>query len=138
MPVIVRYIASIILILTLCVVSILFGNELATEYFQYEDSIHFFWFSAITYLVPGIFSFPLIFFVLAILKGQDQATNQCSKYLYLYKYLLGLSLLILISIPFIYVNILESKGYVACKGIPHGYMPGMGKQYVTDLSLCNQ
>ncbi|MHA2718305.1 hypothetical protein ACXZ7B_27050 [Vibrio owensii] len=138
MPVIVRYIVSIALILTLSVASIWFGNELAIEYFQYENSIHFIWFSAITYLAPGIFSFPLIFFVLAILKGQEQATTLCSKYLYLYKYLLGISLLILISFPLIYVNILESKGYVACKGTPHGYMPGIGKQYVTDLSLCNQ
>ena len=135
--VIFRYISSIVLILALSSVSVWFGNELAIEYFQYEESIHFLWFSSITYLAPGIFLFPLTFFVLALLKGQEKATALCSKYLYLYKYLLVISLMILISFPLVYVSILEKKGYVACQGIPTGYMPGMGKQYVKDLSLCH-
>ncbi len=54
--------------------------------------------------------------------------------------ILGCVITTVISIMYIiyYTNQLESKGYVSCKGIPIGYMPGMGKQYVTDLSLCGQ
>ena len=37
---------------------------------------------------------------------------------------------------FIYLSELEKRGYLPCRGIPTGYMPGMGKRYVTDLSLC--
>ena len=136
MPSKIRCAYSIIILLTLCIASIWLGKELSTEYFNYGDSIHFLWFSAITYLVPGIFSFPLLLFVLTIIKGQKKAESLCLKYMYIYKYILIISLVILFSFPFVYVNILYSKGYVACKGIPSGYMPGVGKQYVTDLSLC--
>ena len=136
MPSKIRCTFSIIIILTVCACSLWLGHELSTEYFNYGDSIHFLWLSASTYLAPGIFSFPLMLFVLTIIKGQEKAEGLCLKYMYIYKYILIISLVILFSFPFVYVNILYSKGYVACKGIPSGYMPGVGKQYVTDLSLC--
>nr|SHO17372.1 Putative uncharacterized protein [Moritella viscosa] len=37
-----------------------------------------------------------------------------------------------------YIGELESKGYITCKGVPSGWTPGMGTQYVLDLSLCDK
>ncbi|MEY8711631.1 hypothetical protein [Mangrovibacter phragmitis] len=33
---------------------------------------------------------------------------------------------------------LEHKGYIACRGIPSGWMPGMATKYVTNEVLCSK
>jgi len=47
-----------------------------------------------------------------------------------------MSLVIPIVFSFIYVNKIESKGYIKCQGIPSGWMPGMASKYVTNEALC--
>lgn len=39
---------------------------------------------------------------------------------------------------FIYVNKIESKGYIRCQGIPSGWMPGMATKYATSEQLCSK
>jgi len=35
-------------------------------------------------------------------------------------------------------NNLEKRGYIACRGIPSGWMPGMATKYVTNEALCSK
>jgi len=132
----IRLIVSILLILVLSVSSVWFGNTLMKEYFQFGTSIVFSWASGVTYTLPGVLSLPFAFFVLSLLKGQGAATISCSKYIRFYSYILFMLVFLSMLFPLIYINHIENKGYMPCEGIPTGYMPGMGKQYVTDLALC--
>lgn len=132
----IRSAASIVILLVLGGGSAYLGIGIFSEYFSFGDSINFIYFSSVLFLAPVVFLFPVCFFVLVLALNYSKATEICATYIAAYKKILLLSLVILVSFPLIYVNSLERKGYVACKGIPSGYMPGMGKQYVTDISLC--
>lgn len=43
-----------------------------------------------------------------------------------------------IGFRFYFVSELEHRGYIACRGIPSGWMPGMATHYVTDEVLCSK
>lgn len=62
-----------------------------------------------------------------------------SKGLCLFRLFIGgvvVSIAVAFSFKFYYLYELKDRGYVACQGIPAGWMPGMAKQYVTNSSLC--
>lgn len=46
------------------------------------------------------------------------------------------SLIVPIAFSFVYVNTMESKGYIQCRGVPLGWMPGTSTKYATSESLC--
>lgn len=48
-----------------------------------------------------------------------------------------ISLIIGIAFSFFYSVKLERDGYIQCRGIPSGWMPGMATKYVLDESLCH-
>jgi len=37
---------------------------------------------------------------------------------------------------FYFINVLEQKNYIACQGIPSGWMPGMATKYALNKELC--
>lgn len=132
----VRSVASIAILLSLGGGSIYLGVKLFGDYFAFGNSINFIWFSSVLFLAPAVFTLPIFFFVLVLMLNYSKATEMCAAYIKLYKKMLLLLLAISVSFPFVYLNLLERKGYISCKGIPSGYMPGIGKKYVTDPRLC--
>jgi len=67
------------------------------------------------------------------IRSPFEKAKKLTKWL-VYSFLIAIIVPIFVSI--FYINIIENKGYVACSGVPIGYIPGMGTRYVLDLSLC--
>ena len=48
------------------------------------------------------------------------------------------SVILQIGFKFYFVNELEHRGYIACRGVPSGWTPGMATKYVTNEALCSK
>lgn len=80
----------------------------------------------------------LLLSVSPIFKGKKSADTFAVKMSKTAMYGIVMVICVSFTFKFIYLNKLKDKGYVQCKGIPTGWMPGMATKYVTDESLCHK
>ena len=106
------------------------------EYFDWHNVIIFSWMT----LFVLVFSPALIIFAAApgyvVIYGKlmdIDCQRKISKAL-LYLFFLAISGAVVFSVA--YVNTLESKGYIQCKGIPSGWLPGTAVKYAVEDDAC--
>jgi len=93
-------------------------------------------------MTPFVFVFSFIMLVTAIAPGYVVIYGQSMSFaalktlsrVMLFLFLASIFSSILFSLS--YLNLIQSKGYLHCKGIPSGWMPGMATQYATSEALC--
>lgn len=116
--------------------SIWIGLDILNGNWAFPSSLVFSWQAIFTLFFPFI-SIPVILMGLpVVLYGKDLSDKYS---LLLIKVMVGgmiLGLITSVVYGFYFTGQLEQRGYIPCRGVPIGYMPGMGKQYVTDISLC--
>lgn len=125
-----------LIILAMCVFCVLFGIVLFDEYYSFGNVIIFSWFSFSIIVLPFVLIFPLFYFILFLFKDSDYAFKKMNGFIWIFK--LTCIVLIVLGIVFslTYTNSLSERGYIKCKGIPSGWMPGMATKYVTSEALC--
>lgn len=108
------------------------------EYFSFPDSFVFT--SAFIYGLTGFFILTLVVFlsIKPIFLGKQFSLNvqtKVSKFMFA---CLIFSVVFQVIFFILFTNKLNSLGYIACKGIPIGWTPGMGTKYVTNEVLCSK
>ncbi|QCT20222.1 hypothetical protein FEM41_11460 [Jejubacter calystegiae] len=112
-------------------------NDIAV-YFSYPKTLTFSYFTIFSLLSFIIFLPITSLSIHPVFRGKKSSNNFQKK--------VGVTMLvaaILITTTTIifnafYLNRISAKGYVACKGIPVGWMPGMAKKYAINESLCHK
>lgn len=118
--------------------SVWIGLDILNSNWAFPSSLVFSWQAIFTLFFPFI-SIPVMVMGLPVIfLGKDMPVKYSGALIKIAVSGLVLGVIISIVYGFYFTNQLEQRGYTSCRGIPSGYMPGMGKQYVTDLSLCNQ
>lgn len=112
------------------------GTEKIAEYLIFPKS--FIYTSGAIFIVLGSFAMlPILIMLFSpIFYGIKTDVKSQIKYFKVMLYVLIIASISSLTFSLIYLPILDSRGYIACKGTPMGYTPGMGTQYVVDLSLC--
>ncbi|QUM78831.1 hypothetical protein HWV01_11870 [Moritella sp. 5] len=112
------------------------GIEKIAEYLIFPES--FIYTSGAIFIALGSFAMlPLLIMLLSPIFYGVKADVKLQKiYFKVMVYALIIASISSLTFSLIYLPILERRGYIACKGTPMGYTPGMGTQYVLDLSLC--
>jgi Mn2+/Fe2+ NRAMP family transporter len=107
------------------------------NYFSFGDGVVFSWLTFSFIVLPVIMIFPLIYFMLLLLKGEECAFKKMDAYVAYLKW--GCIALVVMGVLYsvLYPTVLVKKGYLQCNGIPSGWMPGTATHYVRDSSLCN-
>lgn len=114
------------------------GLDTLIDNLNFSSSLFFSWQTILTLFSPFIFV-PIIIMGLPVLfLGKDLPMKYTVPLIRIMIWGCVLAVFVAVLYAFYFTNELERRGYVPCRGIPSGYMPGMGKQYVTDLSLCNK
>lgn len=133
----VRTVLAILLILGLCGLSVYLGNDMFNEYFSFGDNIVFSWLTVSFIALPMVMIFPLIYFILLLLKGKEYTFKTMGAYVVYLKW--GCIALVIVGVMYsvFYPTVLVKKGYLRCSSIPSGWMPGTATRYVRDSSLCN-
>ncbi len=118
--------------------SIWIGLDILNSNWAFPPSLIFSWLAIFTLFFPFIsipvivVGFPVVFL------GKDMPVKYAVPLIKIAAMGLILGVILSIAYRFYFINQLEQRGYMLCRGIPLGYMLGMGKQYVIDLGLCNQ
>ncbi|AUJ80831.1 DUF1240 domain-containing protein [Enterobacter cancerogenus] len=132
----IRPFLAIVIILGLCVLSIYLGNSIFQSYFSFEGSIIFSWLSIALIALPVVMIFPLVYFILMIVKGKDFAFKTMDNYVSYLKWSCIAIVILGLLFSCLYPKELLSKGYVRCNGVPSGWMAGTATRYVKDPSIC--
>lgn len=107
------------------------------EYFSFPDS--FIFTSAFIYGLTGFFILiPMIFLsIKPIFIGKQFSLNVQYKVNKFMIVCLIISVVFQVIFFISFTNKLNNLGYIACKGTPIGWTPGMGTRYVIDEDLCS-
>jgi hypothetical protein len=108
------------------------------EYFSFPNVLNF-----SSFIIYGILCAlilpPLIFISIPPIflgrKSSDSVQKSVGKFIV---YCFFISIIFQIGFSFYFVNELNNKGYIACKGIPSGWMPGMATKYALSENLCSK
>lgn len=120
----------------LTIASVWFGLDSLNSDLSFPPSLIYSWGTWLLLFAPLLF-IPLIIMVFPpIFTGKEMTMEYAMPLLKIMIWGCAFAVLADVVYGFYYTNQLEKRGYVPCKGIPTGYMPGMGKQYVTNMRLC--
>jgi hypothetical protein len=110
--------------------------DLFMETLTFESSVIFSWQTVFFLFIPLLLIYVLAITAPVVLHGRELPFEY--GYLAIKVMIVGLLVGLIASVAygFYFTSQLEQRGYIPCRGVPSGYMPGMGKQYVTDISLC--
>lgn len=131
-----RALLSIFILISLSALSWYLGFSEIFEYFDYYNVVVFSWMAPFLIFTPLLLTFPLLWFFALLFKGYNPAIIIISPIIPLFKVICILAVVFSISLSYWYVTTLSEKGYIRCKGIPSGWMPGMATKYVTSQALC--
>jgi len=73
-----------------------------------------------------------------IFKGIRSPLEKAKKLTKWLVYCFFIIIIVPILVSLFYLNTIENKGYLACRGTPIGFTPGAATKYVLDLSLCKK
>lgn len=114
------------------------GVDSWEEYLQFPKSITYSGGNTLTLLFP-LMMIPLTLLSIdPIFKGIRSPLERARKLTKWLVYSFFIIMIVPIFVSLFYINIMENKGYIACKGIPTGYTPGAATKYVLELSLCKK
>ncbi|MDE1315282.1 DUF1240 domain-containing protein [Vibrio aestuarianus] len=137
---IVGFFGMLFMFIPLTIGSVWIGVDILIENWAFHSSLIFTWLALLLLFIPFI-SIPVIIIGLpAVFLGKDMPVKHAAPLIKIAVSGLVLGLIMSIVYGFYFTKQLEQRGYTPCRGIPSSHTPGpgMGKQYVTDLSLCNQ
>lgn len=137
---IVGFFGMLFMFIPLTIGSVWIGVDILIENWAFHSSLIFTWLALLLLFIPFI-SIPVIIIGLPVVfLGKDMPVKYAVPLIKIAVSGLVLGLIMSIVYGFYFTNQLEQRGYTPCRGIPSGHTPGpgMGKQYVTDLSLCKQ
>jgi len=134
----VRPFLAIVIILSLCVLSVYLGNDIFRSFLYFEDDIVFSWLSIALIALPVVMFFPLVYFILVLVKGKVFAFKKMDNYVCYLKWSCIAIVIVGLLFSFLFPKELLSKGYFRCNGVPSGWVAGTATRYVKDLSLCTQ
>lgn len=134
----IRPFLAIVIILSLCVLSVYLGNSIFRSLLSFEDNVVFSWLSIALIALPVVMVFPLVYFILVLVKGGDFAFKKMDNYVCYLKW--GCIAIVIVGLLFslLFPKVLLSKEYFRCNGVPSGWVAGTATRYVKDLSLCTQ
>jgi len=124
------------LFFTIGLAAFYFSIQELIYYYNLNDIIIYSWvdcFALLFSFVILLFSIYLIhiaFYGMAIPVDKSRSIYKITLTLFI------ISLIAPVVFSFIYINKIESEGYIKCQGIPSGWMPGMATKYVTNEALC--
>lgn len=106
------------------------------EYFSYPNMIIF-----SSFIIYGFTLFliviPLVYMsVQPIFFGRQANSNVQRLMSRMITYCFICSVIVQIGFKFWFTNHLDNNGYISCKGIPSGWMPGMATKYALSEELC--
>ncbi|MEA1063513.1 hypothetical protein [Erwinia sp. HR93] len=117
---------------------IYFSIKNLSEYFEFHTMIVYSWMDCFALLFSFVFFLFSMYPAHVALCGFPMPPNKAkSVYKLLFSFFV-ISLATPVLFSFIYINKIESKGYIKCKGIPSGWMPGMATKYATSELLCSK
>lgn len=132
----IRPLSAIIVALVMSFACVYLACVIFIEYFSFADVIVFSWLSVSLVILPFVMIFPISYFSLFLLKGESKAFKIIKGYMWCFKWLC----IILVSASIIFIVFykieMKGKGYLICKGIPSGWMPGTATKYVKSKELC--
>lgn len=134
----IRAVIALIIIVSLCALCLWLGTEEYIKYTSFSNVIIVSWLSVIFVALPVVMVFPFIYFLIVTLRTEKQAINMMSRHIRAFKLICILLIIACISFPHMYKNNLQKRGYIACNGVPSGWMPGMATKYAINESLCHK
>ena len=130
-------IGGLFILLPLAIFGVVSGVQSLEEYLSFSPSIIYFSGNILVLFSPVIFIPLLLMMIPPIATGKETISKFSVLLLKLMITGCVVAIICMFVFRFFYLKQLEQNGYIPCQGIPTGYMPGMGKQYVKDLSLCH-
>ncbi|MGV3345710.1 hypothetical protein ACGVWS_08160 [Enterobacteriaceae bacterium LUAb1] len=115
-----------------------FSIQEVIEYYDFHEVIIYSWLDCFTLLfsffifIFSVYPGYVAFYGITIPAGRSKSFYKAALFFFV------MSLVVPIIFSFIYVNKIESKGYIRCQGIPSGWMPGMATKYATSELLCSK
>ena len=135
---IIVFFSILFMFIPFAVLSFWLGLDILSNDWTFPLSLVFSWQSILALFSPLI-SIPVIIMGLPVLfLGKDLPMKYTMPLIRIMIWGSVFAVFMAVLYAFYFTHQLEKRGYVPCKGIPSGYMPGMGKQYVTDFRLCNK
>ncbi|MEA9391756.1 hypothetical protein SJI19_14600 [Acerihabitans sp. TG2] len=131
-----KAIAAFFLFLMIGMVAFYISLQSLIDYFKFYDVIIYSWMDCCVLLSSFVFFLISIYPAYVIFYGVPIPIGKAKSVYKLILVFFVASLVIPIAFSFIYVNKIESKGYIQCRGIPSGWMPGMATKYATNEALC--
>lgn len=132
------FIGVLFLIIPLACGGLYISLDSMTIYFSFPESFTFsslviYGFSFFLIIIPLTFLsfYPIFLGRLADINIQKKA----SRCIYICFFVF---FIVQVGFGFYFVNELEHRGYIACRGIPSGWMPAMATKYVTHEELCSK
>lgn len=108
------------------------------EYLNYPESIVFSSLSIFSICTPIALG-PMVYLSFySVLMGRKAPIQHQKNSILLMTFGVVLGVVFTIVFHVYYINSLNSVGYEKCNGIPSGYVPGMGVQYVKDSIYCGK
>ncbi len=125
-------------LILLTIAGFFMGIDSWKEYLQFPESITYSGGDTFALLSP-LMMIPLTLLIMdPIFKGIRAPLEKDKKLAKWMVYTLLIIIIVPILVSFFYLNTIERKGYLACRGTPTGFTPGAATKYVLDLSLCKK
>lgn len=115
-----------------------FSIQNLSEYFEFHTIIVYSWMDCFALLFSFVFFLFSTYPAHIALCGFPIPPNKAKSIYNVLLYFFVISLATPVVFSFIYINKIESKGYIKCRGIPSGWTPGMATKYVTNEALCSK
>jgi len=115
-----------------------FSIQELIEYYDFHNVIIYSWLdcfallSSAFILIFSVYPGHVAFYGVHIPAGKSKSLYKVALIFFV------MSLIVPIVFSFVYVNKIESKGYIKCQGIPSGWMPGMATKYAASEVLCSK
>ena len=115
-----------------------FGCYATYELFLWNDIIVYSWGYMLIIFLPFtlyVMSFEILFFAIS---GRRLSKVTMVRLWLIIKIIIAFSICEVLIFSSFYKKELLSRNYIACSGIPSGWMPGLATKYVKEKSLCEK
>ncbi len=131
------FIGVLFVFVPLTILSVWIGLDSLSSNWSFPSSLVFSWGEVLLLFAPVLFVPLFIMAMPPIFIGKEMTVKSALPLLKIMIWGCAIAVLVAVLYAFYFTNQLEQRGYISCRGIPTGYMPGMGTRYVTNLSLCH-
>ncbi|WOR71628.1 DUF1240 domain-containing protein [Escherichia coli] len=117
---------------------VFFGCYATYELFLWNDIIVYSWGYMLIIFLPFtlyVMSFEILFFAIS---GRRLSKVTMVRLWLIIKIIIAFSICAMLIFSSIYKKELLSRNYIACSGIPSGWMPGLATKYVKEKTSCEK